>query len=327
MPVIDAVAGKSRRFLFAALLLIGAIWGLTVPLTKLAVSTGHGAFGLVVWEMFFGVLVLAFLVRIRGRFPRIRSENLGLILFISIFGTLIPTSLWFLTARYLPAGIMAIIISLAPMFTLPVALMIGLERFSLMRLTGLMLGALSVALLTLPETSLPEASMIGWLLLALGCPLCYGIEGNGVARMGLGGLDPVEALLGASVISLLAALPLALASGQWFGMWRPWGQAEYALLASSVLTVLAYAGYVWLVTEAGSVFAAQVSYLVTGFGVFWSISLLEESYSGWVWLALMAMLAGLFLVVPKQAGNPLLVQPDPLAPAAPNHDNRFRAGD
>lgn len=327
MPVIDAVAGKSRRFLFAALLLIGAIWGLTVPLTKLAVSTGHGAFGLVVWEMFFGVLVLAFLVGIRRHFPRIRRENLGLILFISIFGTLIPTSIWFLTARYLPAGIMAIIISLAPMFTLPVALVIGLERFSLMRLSGLMLGALSVALLILPETSLPQASMIGWLLLALACPLCYGVEGNGVARIGLGGLDPVEALLGASIVSLLAALPLALASGQWFGIWQAWGRAEYALLASSVLTALAYAGYVWLVTEAGSVFAAQVSYLVTGFGVFWSISLLDESYSGWVWLALVAMLAGLFLVVPKPVKNPLPVLTDPLVPAGANHDNRPGTGD
>ena len=54
-----------------------------------------------------------------------------------------------------------------------------------------------------------------------------------------------------------------------------------------------------MVARAGAVFAAQVAYLVTGFGILWAMLLLAERYSGWVWLALGLMFAGLFLVQPR----------------------------
>ena len=54
-----------------------------------------------------------------------------------------------------------------------------------------------------------------------------------------------------------------------------------------------------LVGRAGPVFAAQVAYLVTLFGIFWSVWLLDEAYSKYVWLALSCMLLGIFLVLPR----------------------------
>jgi drug/metabolite transporter (DMT)-like permease len=62
-----------------------------------------------------------------------------------------------------------------------------------------------------------------------------------------------------------------------------------------------YAGYVWMVGRAGAVFAAQVSYLVTAFGVIWAMAILGERFSGTVWLAMLMMFAGLFLVQPRPA--------------------------
>jgi drug/metabolite transporter (DMT)-like permease len=49
------------------------------------------------------------------------------------------------------------------------------------------------------------------------------------------------------------------------------------------------------------VFTAQVSYLVTIFGVIWAMILLREGYSGGIWAALALMLSGLFLVQPRQS--------------------------
>jgi drug/metabolite transporter (DMT)-like permease len=83
------------------------------------------------------------------------------------------------------------------------------------------------------------------------------------------------------------------------------------VLLSSCIHALIYAASVWLVGRAGSVFAAQVSYLVTGFGVLWAMALLGERYGAGFWLALGLMFAGLFLVQPRPA------RPD-LAAAAPD---------
>jgi drug/metabolite transporter (DMT)-like permease len=97
----------------------------------------------------------------------------------------------------------------------------------------------------------------------------------------------------------MIALPLALLSGQWISPLSPWGAPDAALLASSVIHAVVYASYVWLVGQAGAVFAAQVAYLVTAFGVTWSMTLLGESYSRYVWAAFGVLMAGLFLVQPR----------------------------
>ncbi|MEO0904914.1 MAG: EamA/RhaT family transporter, partial [Pseudomonadota bacterium] len=81
----------------------------------------------------------------------------------------------------------------------------------------------------------------------------------------------------------------------------PFILADFTMLLSSIIHVLVYSGYVWLIARAGSVFAGQVSYIVTGSGVFWAMLLLGETYSIWIWAALACMGLGLSLVQPRLA--------------------------
>ena len=124
-----------------------------------------------------------------------------------------------------------------------------------------------------------------------------------MARFGTAGLDPVQVLLGACIVGAAMALPLAMMTGQWISPLPPWGAPDLAIVGSSMAHALAYAGYVWMVGRAGAVFAAQVSYLVTAFGILWAWVLLGETYSGWVWAAVALMFAGLFLVQPRPAAQ------------------------
>jgi drug/metabolite transporter (DMT)-like permease len=190
------------------------------------------------------------------------------------------------------------------MLAFPIALAWGLDRFSAPRLIGLLLGLCAIVLIAAPDASLPDRAMVLWLPLALIAPLFYAIEGNFVARYGTEGLDAVQVLLGASLVGMVLAAPLALMTGQFISPLPPWGAPDLAIVASSITHALAYTAYVWLVTRAGSVFAAQVSYLVTGFGILWAKLILAESYSPWVWAALALMMAGLFLVQPRKPPVP-----------------------
>ena len=150
--------------------------------------------------------------------------------------------------------------------------------------------------------------------IALIAPLFYALEGNVVAKWGTVGLDPIQVLLGGSLVGLVIVLPVALVTGQAFLPPLKPGAPDLAILLSSVIHALAYAGYVGMVGRAGPVFTMQVSYLVTGFGVVWAMLLLGESYSGWIWAALGCMFAGLFLVQPRavrQAAVASLVQAEP----------------
>ena len=105
----------------------------------------------------------------------------------------------------LPAGIMAIIIASVPMFALTIAVGACIEPFVAHRALGVCLGGAAVVLLVAPDASLPEPEKAIFVLVGLVAPLCYGMEGNYIARYGPRALDAIATLLGASLVGCLLA--------------------------------------------------------------------------------------------------------------------------
>jgi len=300
-----------RLRLTAILVAMGAGWGLSVPLGKLAVSTGHQPFGLIFWEQVIVAAVLGAVCLMRGQRLVLRRATLGRYLMVAALGTVIPGWAYYFSAQHLPGGVLAILLSTVPMLAFPVALALGNEVFRLVRLGGLGCGMAGIVLLIGPKASLPDPAMAAIIPVALIAPFCYACEGNAIARWGTAGLDPIQLITGASLVGMVVMLPVAVLSGQWIDPLAGWGVAEGALVLSALAHAVVYSGYVWMVGRAGSVFAAQVSYLVTGFGVLWSIALLAEVYSGYVWAALGLMMLGLALVQPRPRLPPVTTPSPP----------------
>ncbi|WP_299738766.1 DMT family transporter [uncultured Roseobacter sp.] len=280
------------------LVVMGAGWGMTQPLTKIAVSTGYKHFGLIFWQLFIGAALMALFCWARGtRLPQGRRQ-IGICLMVAMIGTMIPNSTSYQAAVHLPAGILSILLSMVPMWAFPIALLMGLDRFSWRRFMGLALGLFGVLLIAAPGASAMDLAVF-WVLVALVSGICYGLEGNLVAKFGTAGMDPFQVLYGASLMGGIIMLPVALLSGQWIAVDAAFTTEGQALILASIIHVLVYTGYVWLVGRAGSVFAVQVSYLVTGFGVLWAKLILDESYPAGIWAALLLMFAGMYLVQPR----------------------------
>ena len=289
----------ARMMPVAVLLILGAAWAMTQPMTRIAVSTGHLPLGLLVWQLVISVLMLGGWSLWRRSPLPVTPRTLILFAAVALLGTVLPNTANYRAAAFLPSGIMSIIISTVAMFTFPMAIAMGIDRFSWGRMAGLALGLLGIVLIAAPDTSLPDPGAAPYVWLALFGSLCYAAEGVYLGRRGTEGLGAVGVLLGASLMALVLAVPLAWATGQLINPFQPWGAPEYAITLSSVLHVVAYLGYIWLVGFSGAVFAAQLAYLVTGFGVLWAILLLDEVYSGPVWAALLVMMVGLALVQPR----------------------------
>ncbi len=289
--------GRHRALL--ALAWLGAGWGLSHPLGKMSTETGHKPFGLIFWQLVVCVLVLGAISLARGRRLPLDARSLRFYVVVAILGTLVPNFTFYSSVSHLPAGIMSIVISMVPLLSFPIALTLGTDRFGWGRLAGLVLGLTGVALIALPQSSLPDPAMAAFLPLALVGPLFYAIEANYVSWSGMAQSDPVSAMLGASIAGALLCLPATLVTGQWIDPLQPWGRPEWALVISSAMHALLYTSYVWLAATAGAVFAAQSSYLVTAFGMLWAMLLLGERFSPLVWAAMAVMLAGVALVQPR----------------------------
>ena len=291
----------NRAALFLILIGFGTLWGLTIPLTKVAVSSGHHPFGLIFWQFMLSAVVLFVLIKIRGSEVVVDRSHIVFFAVVAFTGTLLPNTASYFAAFHLPAGVMALVIALVPMCSLLVALTLRLERFQFRRLTGVILGGTAIALLVLPDTSLPDPSKAIFVLVALIAPMFYGVEGNYLAIKQPDDTGPVATLFGASVIGAIVSLPLTLISGTFINPFESGiGASELALMTTIGLHIIAYVGYIWMVDQAGPVFSAQIAYIVTPAGIILSIILLGEQPSAFIWIALLILLVGLFLVQPRQ---------------------------
>ena len=281
------------------LILLGCGWGLTIPLTVIAVKTGLGHLGIIFWQ-FFIVMVLFGLRQIFTKKKlSIAKSSMQVFCVIAFIGTIFPNSATLIAASYLPGGVLSILIATVPMFAFPIALFFGIDKFEFSRILGIIFGFIGVYLLIAPKAALPEPSVIWVIPIALIAPIFYGLEGNFVAKFGTGNSSPIEVLLGASIIGCCVTFPLAILSNQFVNPFVPWNSAHYALIFSSIIHGIVYATYVWLVTKVGAVFAAQVSYFVTVAGVVWSMVILDEVHSKFIWMSLVCMILGMALVKPR----------------------------
>lgn len=297
----STVGVRNLIIAWASVIVFGIAWGATIPLLKIAVSTGHHPLGLLFWQLVIGALALGAYLLIRGQWPVLDARKLLYYLIIALIGTIIPGGIYYIAANHLPGGVLAILIATVPMFTLAVALGLRLEQPSLIRLTGVLAGFAAMAMLALPDSSLPEPGQVFFVGLVLISSFSYASEANYVALCTPSHTDPVSTLFFASVIGLLIIAPATLATGTFIDPRIPWGNPEYALIASSLIHAFTYCAYIWLVGYAGPVFSVQIAYPVTLSGIFFSMLILNETYSGWIWAALITVITGLALVQPRTA--------------------------
>lgn len=289
-----------KWYYYLILLGAGAVWGFTIPGVKIVMSTGLPVMGVLFWQ---GVLVAFFagiLGLMRGAQFRLNKVRLRLVIAMGCLGTFLPGVLGFWVIQYIPAGIYSITIAMVPIFVMPISLALGSEKFEGIRLLGVICGALAIVLIIGPDTSLPDPAMTFFVLIALLLPLCYALEDNYVAYFGRDGMHSLSILFYAMVFVIIISFPVTLMRGELFYLGQGgWDTPQVMLIVVSLFHTIAYATYIWLIGQTGPIFTSFVAYLVTGFGVVWSILLLGETYALWVWVAFALMFVAMFLVQPR----------------------------
>jgi len=282
------------------LLFGGGIWGITFSLAKLATEGGAHPFGITLWQGFLGGLLLLGVNFVRRRRLAMGHRFLVFYLVCGLLGTAIPSTLFFYAAQHIPAGVLSICLAAMPILTFAAALMLRLDTFALARVLGVGLGLLSVVLLVGPESSLPDPGASPWVVVALLAAACYAAENIYIALKLPSGSDAGMILCGMLLMAGALMVPVVLASNTFTPLALPLGVVELSVVGMALINVISYGVFVYLVSSAGPVFASQMAYVVTLSGVVWGIILFSEQHTPWVWSALVAMLAGLMLVKPRQ---------------------------
>lgn len=278
----------------------GVSWGLSFSLLRIASESGFHPFGLTLWQVIITAIFLLPICLIKGRYRNFSWRSCKYYIVLALVGNAVPSVLYFYSAPHVSVGLLAITIALVPMLTYALAWMVKLEPFAIKRILGILFGFTAVSILVLPETSLPDPGMAFWLILVIGSALCYAIESVYVDAVIPKTDDVIILLAGAQLFSIVFLAPLVFITDSFAPISLPLDQATYALIVMSIINICCYMAFLTLIRLSGSVFACQTGYVVTLAGVFWGIWLFNEQHSGWVWLALAFMMAGVFLVTPRQ---------------------------
>jgi drug/metabolite transporter (DMT)-like permease len=279
---------------YLLLLLLGAVWGSSFLLIKVAVATippitvATGRIGI-------GAIVLALMVAARGRaWPRDNHSWL-LLLVMGTIGNAIPFSLINWGETHIDSGLTAILMSTVPLATIMLApAFVRDEPVTPGKLLGVAFGMAGVAVLIGPGALMgAHGELLGEIAVTCAA-LCYAVNGLVARRLPP---MPVEVISAGTLLSAsLVGLPLSLAAE------RPWAAAPSVLSlgALALLGVLNTAGgYLLLfrlVVRAGAGFASLNNFLVPLFGVMWGALLLEERPSPRAVAGLALIFAGLAAV-------------------------------
>jgi drug/metabolite transporter (DMT)-like permease len=290
----------ARLWFWLILFLMGVAWGLSFSLAKIAAEGGGHPLGITLWQAMLGALFLSAVTLGQGRVVSFKGNLPQLYVICALLGTVVPGVIFYAAARHVPAGVLSISVTLVPILTVFLAVILRVERLALSRVAGVLCGMAAVILLVGPEESLPSAAAVPWVLLACLASACYAVENLVIALRMPESANPFMVACGMHLVATVVLLPLVLATDSFVTLAWPWDRVAWSIVGLSALNAFAYSLFIYLVHRAGPVFASQVAYVVTLSGVIWGMAIFGEAHSAWVWLSLVVMLAGLAMVTPRR---------------------------
>ena len=275
------------------LLIAGIIYSLLFPINRIAMENGVPALGYVVWVSLGGGVIMLIICVLRGKLPFMGRRHLLVYIVGGAIGLAAPMTLLSLAAPHLPSSVITMIIVLAPLLSYLLALPVKLERFRWLSVAGLLCGLSGILLILVPDASLPEPGLVGWVLLTLLTPVLFALfnifidlysppEGDGL-QMGTGVL----------VAAGLIMLPVTAITGDFHLFPGPSAEGDFAVLYATLINVARWWLMFIIISMAGAVFVSQAAYIIVLGGFGWQALFFGGTVSGYIWAAAGLLLIGL----------------------------------
>ena len=286
---------RERVVAFAMLLLSGILAGGAISLTKLARVNGVPLIPFVFWMTAISASGLVIISLARRAPPALGSAHLRSYAIFGLLATALPQVLISWVSPNLPPSIFALNYTLIPALVFVLALALGIERFRWPALAGIVLGLLGVLLIVLPEASLPDPAMAGWVIVGLSVPLCFAFSIISGAKFRPPRARSISMAAGVQTMALLYLGVLMAIEGSWWAFDSGFDTGAQALLAVGLLYVIFWICFFEITRLAGPVFFSTINYIGALAGVGWGMAMFGDALSGWIWAALALMFAGLYV--------------------------------
>ena len=278
------------------LLIMGLAWGAEFSTLKLAIAGGHDEFTVLMVALVLISVAYFLILLFRRSLFRVTREIFVFLAITAMLGYLIPLLAALYAAPYLSAGIMTLIVSLTPVVTVSVALLLRTERVSFLRIASIGLGMVATWLVLAPETELPGRGVFAWMLLMAIVPICYGVESIYVSARWPGGLDAWQVGFGEAVVAIVLLLPAYAVFGDPTSIGLSWSLAETGIVLFVLSGLINIVLYFYIIQHTGGVLVSFGSFISLFVGIGWGMLIFSERHGMMVWFAVIVLIGALVLV-------------------------------
>ncbi|WOJ94719.1 DMT family transporter [Congregibacter variabilis] len=274
----------------AQLVALAAIWGSSFMFMRIAVPQ-LGPLWLLEMRLVAASLILLIISRAMRRPLHIRKHWRHYMI-LGVFNTALPFWAFAYAAQTLPASMLAILNSTAPLWGLLIGFVWRGKPITRRAIVGLLLGMSGVASLVGLGGLAVKPEALFAVILTASAAICYGIASSYAEYA-----EKVETYanahgsLWAATLLLLPFIPFAPMPTVW-----PPGAVAAALILGVLCTGVAYLMYFHLIATAGAPSALTVGYLIPLWGVLWGWLFLDEAVGLHTLLGAGLVLSGTMLV-------------------------------
>ncbi|EPY5262109.1 DMT family transporter [Klebsiella variicola] len=287
---------------YGRLLLLAALWGASFLFMRIT-TPAFGAMISAFLRVLFAAIALGLLLGVQGKWSGYQGKFIST-LKLGVINSGLPFLMYCLAAQWLPAGYSATLNATAPMMGMLIGALCFAEPLTLRKGGGALLGAIGVAVIASPTSSLSAALLLPGIGACLIASACYGLAGF-LTRSWIqqrGGLEAERVALGSQVGASLFLLPFFLWSG-WYGPVIDWRQSLpwiAIVMLGVVCTAAGYILYFRLIADIGPLRSLSVTFLIPPFAALWGYLCLGETIQkGLILGALLIGLALWLIVVPS----------------------------
>ena len=284
------------------LVFLGSSWGLYFSMLKIAVLSGISYTGILILATVGVALGMSVIAILRRRKPEFRSRHHLFYLVCALSGYLLPMIAELFVIKHMPAGVLTLIVSIAPLATLLLAWLMKTDNINLSKVAGIFVGAIAIFAVLLPDAHFGAEIEWRWLLLALIVPVCYAVHHNFTARCWPAGSDSYQVACGEALYA--AALLLIFASFNW--QWQDvatWNQGHSAILFMALISLIDIYIYFELIRIKGPIYTSHANYIMVVSGVIWGMIIFAERPTSMMWFSAALLIVSLYLVGKPKPGD------------------------
>ena len=280
----------------ALLFVLSSLWALHFSLVKLVEADDSP---LTILVSLLAVLCALFFILLLLQ-NKLFKFTLKKSLFFSVagmFAYIIPLSVEFIVAPKIEAGILTLIVSAVPVFTLIVIWIFRLLNVTIKLVIGTLSGLAGLLILFYGNNDNTSVSI--WTVYALIIPLSYAFDAIFMEKFWPRNLDSTQVAFGETTASLIFVILLSIFYGnkyydhfQWFTISSFW------ILA--FVTFIEVWLFFYILNKVGAVFVNLSSYLVMPAGFLWGFLIFGETFTFIKFISTLLICISIFMIGNQQ---------------------------